>query len=157
MDQSSNRDILDIAVEADFRRFINDNTSEYDLAARDLEVRYGNEKSNLDILYLDLDSKVFRIDDFIIDETGLGELRKELTKSSKILEKRIDSIELNDDIQWSGQYRIRQLNGLNQTEPFEGDMYAHSDLTEEDMQNIDELSRNLLGYSIEHWNEYDLI
>lgn len=155
MDDLQNKDLHDIAVNAEFHNFIHGDTSRYDLASRDIDFRDSGENFSIDLLYVDLDSQVFRVDDLVIDNSVIAELQEEFSGVAKSMEQRIENIEANKDLTWAGQYNLRGIGNITETYWVEEDVYMESAPTESECKKIDELSRNLLGYSIDEWHEYE--
>lgn len=153
MHNSQDRSLREIAVNSSFYDFIHDNTSDYDFAGRNLEVRINEEENVADILYIDFDSKVFRLDDFVTNEY-LGELKG--FSDSNALRDRVESITLNHNLGWSGQYRLQDINPT-ETEWVEGDIYFERHLDGEEIKSLDRLSRTLLGYGMDEWGEYQTV
>lgn len=152
-----NKDIHDIAVNAEFHDFIDRDTGNYDFAGRGMEVRDSENDFSIDLLYVDLDSQAFRIDDLVMNDSVIGELQKEFSGVAELLDQRIKSIEADRDLQWRGQYRLRNIGNISETNWVDGELYSEAALTEEDGEKLDELSRNLLGYSLDRWEEYDWV
>lgn len=155
MDDLQNKDLHDIAVNAEFYELIHGETGRYDIVGRYIDFQDDEENFSIDLLYVDLDSQVFRVDDLVIDNSIIGELQEEFSGVAKSMEQKIGKIEANKDLNWAGQYNLRGIGNINETYWVEEDVYMESVPTEKECKKLDELSRNLLGYSIDDWQKYE--
>lgn len=161
MENPQDRSLKEIGVNNVVYDFIADNNSDYDFIGRSIEYRAHDEhvgSNYVDILLVDFDSPSFRITDFTYGTQEWAEMKNQMVPSQQFLSERVE--ELCIGTAWSGQIKSVQP-GESSTDyrpHLEGDVYSEVEIGEKEAVLLDELSAEVLGYSLQEWeSKYEWI